>query len=200
MDDPAAFVNLKDRRLAGRVTLLRSFDPRKGAPMAISMHDFSVATFTRMLKNLSGFLDKAAAHAAAKKFDSKILVNARLAPDMLPLSGQIRIACDFAKGCSARLAGMEVPKREDNETTLEELKARVAWTLDFIASIGPQKLAGSDDRTIVQELRNHTLKLPGLQYLSGFVLPNFFFHVTTAYAILRHNGVELGKQDFIGSI
>lgn len=166
--------------------------------MAVSMYDISVAAFSRTLENLSGVLDKAIAYAAAKKFDGKILVDARLFPDMFPLSSQVRIACDFAKGCSGRLAGVEVPKHEDNESTLEELQARIAKTLDFLGTIKPQQLQGSDERTITHEMRVQTLKMPGLQYLSGFALPNFYFHATTAYALLRHNGLELGKRDFIG--
>ena len=166
--------------------------------MAVSMYDISVAAFSRTLKNLSGILDKAIAYAAAKKFDGKVLVEARLFPDMFPLSSQVRIACDFAKGCSGRLAGVEVPKHEDNESTLEELQARIAKTLDFLGTIKPQQLQGSDERTITHEMRVQTLKMPGLQYLSGFALPNFYFHATTAYVLLRHNGLELGKRDFIG--
>lgn len=166
--------------------------------MAVSMYDISVAAFSRTLENLSGVLDKAIAYAAAKKFDGKILVDARLFPDMFPLSSQVRIACDFAKGCSGRLAGVEVPKHEDNESTLEELQARIAKTLDFLGTIKPQQLQGSDERTITHEMRVQTLKMPGLQYLSGFALPNFYFHATTAYVLLRHNGLELGKRDFIG--
>jgi uncharacterized protein len=166
--------------------------------MAVSMYDISVAVFSRTLQNLSGILDKAIAYAAAKKIDGKVLVEARLFPDMFPLASQVRIACDFAKGCSARLAGVEAPKHEDNESTLEELQARIAKTLDFLGTIKPQQLQGSDERTITHEMRVQTLKMPGLQYLVGFALPNFYFHATTAYALLRHNGLELGKRDFVG--
>ena len=168
--------------------------------MAVSMYDISVAAFSRTLQGLSGILDKAIAHAEAKKFDGKVLVESRLFPDMFPLSRQVQIACDFAKGCSARLAGIEVPKYEDNEATLEELKARVKKTLDFIGTIKPQQLQGAEERTITHEMRVQTLKMPGLQYLTGFALPNFYFHATTAYALLRHNGLELGKRDFIGPL
>lgn len=118
---------------------------------------------------------------------------------MWPLLRQVQTACDFAKGCSARLAGMEVPKREDNETTLEQLQARIAWTRDFIGSIPKDKFNGAAERPIVHEMRTLTIKLPGLQYLEFFSLPNFYFHVTSAYAILRHNGVSLGKNDFVGA-
>ena len=144
--------------------------------MAVSMYDISVAAFSRTLQNLSGILDKAIAYAAAKKFDDKVLVEARLFPDMFPLSRQVRIACDFAKGCSGRLAGVEVPKYEDNESTLEELQARIAKTLDFLGTIKPQQLQGSDERTITHEIRVATLKMPGLQYrddlrTAQFLLP-----------------------------
>ena len=166
--------------------------------MAISMYDFSVKTFTRMLTNLSAFIDKAVAHAETKKFDGKVLFEARLAPDMFPFASQVRIACDFAKGGAARLAGLEPPKHEDNETTLAELKARIARCLDFVRSVKPEQLAGSEDRDITHVLRTFTLNMKGLPYLTSFVLPNFYFHVTTAYVILRHNGVELGKRDFVG--
>jgi Uncharacterized protein conserved in bacteria len=127
-------------------------------------------------------------------------VSARLAPDMLPLVKQIQIACDFAKGGSARLAGVELPKREDNETTLDQLKARIAWTRDFIGSIPRDKFNGAEDRSIVHEMRTLTIKLPGLAYLNQFSMPNFYFHVTTTYGILRHNGVPLGKLDFVGAM
>jgi uncharacterized protein len=166
--------------------------------MAISMYDLSVKTFIRMLTNLSAFIDKAAAHAEAKKFDGKVLVEARLAPDMFPFASQVRVACDFAKGGAARLAGIEPPKHEDNETTLAELQARVGKCLDFVRSVKPEQLVGSEDRDITHALRTFTLNMKGLPYLTWFVLPNFYFHVTTAYAILRHNGVELGKRDFVG--
>jgi len=166
--------------------------------MAISMYDISVNTFTRMLTNMSGFIDKAAAHAEAKKFDGKVLVDARLAPDMLAFASQVRIACDFSKGCTARLAGIEPPKHEDNETTLAELKARIAKALDFISSVKPEQIAGSENRDITHVMRVMTLNMKGLPYVTNFVLPNVYFHVTTAYNILRHNGVDLGKRDFVG--
>lgn len=165
--------------------------------MSISIHDLSVGVYSPMLANLSGCLDKAVAYAAEKKFDGTVLVNARLAPDMFPLVTQVRIACDFAKGSSARLAGLEVPKREDNETTLDQLKDRIAWTRDFIGSIAPEKFNGAEARTIVHELRTMTIKLPGLAYLESFSMPNFYFHLTMTYAILRHNGVPIGKNDFV---
>ena len=166
--------------------------------MAISMYDISVKTFIRLLTNLGGLIDKGAAYAEARKFDGKVLVEARLAPDMLPFATQVRIACDFAKGCTARLAGIEPPKHEDNETTLAELKARTGKALDFIRSVKPEQIAGSEDRDITHVLRTMTINMKGLPYVTTFVLPNVYFHVTTAYNILRHNGVEIGKRDFVG--
>ncbi len=166
--------------------------------MSLSLYDVSAPVFGRMLGNLSGFLAKGQAHAEARGFDSKVLVDARLAPDMLPLVKQVQIACDFAKGCTARLTGMEIPKREDNETTLAELQARIAWTLDFIGGVKPEQFNGAEARTIVHQLRTRTVTLPAPTYLLAFSMPNFYFHVTTAYAILRHNGVGLGKADYIG--
>lgn len=168
--------------------------------MAISMHDLSVTVFSRMLRNLSGFLDEAAAYAAERKFDPQVLAGSRVAPDMFPLSRQVQIACDFAKGCSARLAGVEVPKRDDTESTLEQLKDRINWTTEFITSIPREKFAEAEQRAIVHELRTQTVKMPGLQYLEQFSLPNFYFHVTATYLILRHNGVPLGKRHFMGPI
>ena len=128
------------------------------------------------------------------------LAAARLIIDMLPLSSQIQIACDAAKGAAARLAGIEIPKHEDTEVSLAELEARVAKTLDFIKTIKPEQLQGAETREIVMQLPQTTLKFTGINYLTNFALPNFFFHVTTAYAILRKNGVDLGKRDFLGPI
>jgi hypothetical protein len=168
--------------------------------MAISMYDVSIPIFTLSLSNLSAILDKAASHEEAKKVEPKVIPQARLIVDMLPLSAQIQIACDTAKGAAARLAGVEIPKHEDTEATLAELKARVAKTLDFIKTIKPEKLQGAETREIVLQLPQTTLKFTGINYLTNFVLPNFFFHVTTAYALLRKNGVDLGKRDFLGPI
>jgi hypothetical protein len=163
------------------------------------MHQASVPAILQMLNALSAILDKAAAHAAAKGFDPSVLVNARLAPDMLPLASQIRIASDHAKGMTARLAGREVPKYEDNEATLDELKARIAKTIAFVESVPAAEFEGSDERSVTLPLRGRTLEFTGLRYLVHFALPNFYFHVTTAYDILRHNGVEIGKRDFMGA-
>ena len=168
--------------------------------MSVSLYDVSVPIFTLSLNNLAAILDKAASHAEVKKVDPKVLPGARLIIDMLPLSSQIQIACDTAKGAAARLAGIEVPKHEDTEATLAELKARVAKTLDFIKTIEPEQLQGAETREIVLQFPQSTLKFTGLNYLTNFVLPNFFFHVTMAYALLRKNGVDLGKRDFLGPI
>jgi uncharacterized protein len=168
--------------------------------MSVSLYDLSIPVFTLTLTNLSAILDKAASHEAAKKIDPKVIAQARLIVDMLPLSAQIQIACDTAKGAAARLAGVPVPKHEDTEATLAELKARVTKTLDFIKTIKPEQLQGAETREIVLQFPQSTLKFNGLSYLTNFVLPNFFFHVTMAYALLRKNGVDLGKRDFLGPI
>jgi uncharacterized protein len=168
--------------------------------MSVSLYNVSVPIFTLTLTNLSAILDKAMSHGEAKKIDPKVMPQARLIADMLPLSAQIQIACDTAKGAAARLAGVEVPKHEDTEATLPELKARVAKTLDFIKTIKPEQLQGAETREIVLQFPQTTLKFNGLNYLTNFVLPNFFFHVTMAYALLRKNGVDLGKRDFLGPI
>ena len=168
--------------------------------MQISMYETLVPTANRMLGNLSKFLDKAAAFAETKKFDVSVLLNARLAPDMFTLTRQVQIACDMIKGAAARLSGTEIPKYEDNETTVAELKARIAKTLAFANGVGAVKFTGSEDRDIVLQVRGNELRLKGLNYLRDYVFPNMYFHVTTTYAILRHNGVELGKPDFIGAL
>jgi hypothetical protein len=162
------------------------------------MYSASIPVLVRMLGNLSAILDKAAAHAEAKKIDPQVFLSARLAPDMFALTRQVQIAGDMAKGCAARLAGIEVPSYEDNETSFPELKERIGKTVAFMQSIRPEQLDGSDERTIVLKMRSGELTFNGHDYLLGFVLPNFYFHVTTAYDILRHNGVEIGKMDFLG--
>jgi hypothetical protein len=166
--------------------------------MQISMHQASAPRFAHMLRSLSALLDKAQAHCEAKKIDPLALTQFRLYPDMFPLTRQVQIACDTAKGALARLAGIEIPKHEDTEQTLAELKARIAKTVDFIESVPAAKVDGSEDREVVLKMRAGEMKFTGLQYLLGFAYPNFYFHVTTAYNILRHNGVELGKRDFLG--
>lgn len=166
--------------------------------MSLTMYQASIPVFVRMLGNLSAILDKAAAHAEAKKIDPAIFVNARLAPDMYPLSRQVQIATDMVKGCAARLAGIEVPRYEDNETTFAELQARIAKTKAFLQSVSAEQIDGSEDRKITLKFGSRELNLLGQAYLLDFVLPNFHFHLTTAYAILRHNGVEIGKKDYTG--
>jgi hypothetical protein len=163
------------------------------------MYQASVPRFANTLRNLSAILDKAQAHADAKKIEPVVLTQSRLALDMFPLSRQVQIACDSAKGALARLAGVEIPKHEDTEQTFAELKARIAKTLDFAESLKPAQIDGSEDREVVLKLRGQDVKFNGLQYLLGFAYPNFYFHVTTAYNILRHNGVEIGKRDYIGN-
>ena len=166
--------------------------------MPISMSQASAPRFAHTLKCLSAILAKGQAHCEAKKIDPQVLASARLFPDMFPLSRQVQVACDSAKGAVARLAGVEVPKHEDTEKTLDELQARIAKTLDFIGSVKPAQIDCSEEREIVLKLRGRDVSFNGAQYLLGFAWPNFYFHATTAYAILRHNGVELGKADFLG--
>ena len=168
--------------------------------MTLSMYEASIPVFQRALTNLSAILAKAAAHAEAKKFDPVVLVNARLAPDMLPLSRQIQIAADHARGAAARLAGLERPPVADTEATLDELQARIASTLAYIGTFSPAQIDGSEAREITLPLRTGEVKLKGQPYLLHFAFPNFWFHVTTAYAILRHNGVDIGKLDFLGPL
>ncbi|HTV50010.1 MAG TPA: DUF1993 domain-containing protein, partial [Steroidobacteraceae bacterium] len=168
--------------------------------MPVSLYDVSIPVLTLNLNNLSAILDKAALYEAAKKLDPKVVPQTRLIADMLPLSAQIQIACDTAKGAAARLAGVDAPKHEDTESTLAELKARVAKTLDFVKTIKPEQLQGAETREIVLQFPQTTLKFNGINYLTNFVLPNFFFHMTMAYALLRKNGVDLGKRDFLGPI
>jgi hypothetical protein len=166
--------------------------------MTISMYQASVPVFERMLANFALILGKGAAHAAAKKIDPVVFVNARLAPDMFDLAKQVQIATDISKGCVARLAGEEPPKYEDNEATFPELIARINKTIDFVKSFKPAQIDGTEEKQIVLKMRTGPLEFNGLQYLLIFVYPNFYFHITTAYDILRHNGVEVGKMDFLG--
>ena len=163
------------------------------------MYQASAPRFVNMLKNLSAILDKAQAHAEGKKIDQATLINCRLYPDMFPMKRQVQIACDTAKGAVARLAGVEVPKHEDSEETFAELKARIAKTIAFVESIKPAQVDGSDEKNIHLKLGPREVDFKGMQYLLGQALPNFYFHVTTAYDILRHNGVELAKRDYIGN-
>jgi hypothetical protein len=167
--------------------------------MTISMYQASAPRLANSLTNLSTILDKAAAHAEAKKIDPSVLLQSRLYPDMLPLLRQVQISSDNAKGAVARLAGVEVPKYEDTEETIADLKQRLAKTIDFVSSFKPAQIDGSEEKDIHLKLGPTEVTFKGMQYLLGFVLPNFYFHVVTAYDILRHNGVEIGKRDFIGT-
>ena len=168
--------------------------------MTISMYQASVPVFIKMLTNLKAILEKATAHARARKIEDSVLLNARLYPDMLPLITQVHIATDFARGTGARLAGKEPPVYEDNETSFAELIARTERTLDYLRTLKPGEIDGSEAREIVRKLRAGPKTFAGINYLLQFALPNFYFHTTTTYAILRHSGVELGKSDFIGSL
>ena len=168
--------------------------------MSLSMNQASIPAFVRMLDNLSAILDKAEAHARNREIDPEVLLNYRLAPDMLPFVRQIQITADLAKGAAARLASVEVPKHDDTEKTFADLKARLAKTVAFIQSFKPSDIDGSEDHDINLTLGEHTMSFKGQPYLVHFVMPNFYFHCTTAYDILRHCGVELGKRDFIGTI
>jgi hypothetical protein len=168
--------------------------------MSISLYDACIPGLTRGLTNLSALLDKAAAYAETKKFDTLVLAQARLFPDMHPLARQVQIACDTAKGAAARLAQVDIPKHPDTETTFAELKARIAKTLDFLKTVTPAQVQGAEARTIEIKFPNGSWKFTGLSYVSEFVLPNFYFHVSMVYALLRNNGVDVGKGDFLGAI
>ncbi len=167
--------------------------------MTISMYQASVPRFVNILGNLSNILDKAQALVDAKKIDDAILTNYRLYPDMLPMATQVRIACDTVKGVVARLAGVDIPVFEDNEKTLGELKARIAKTITFVQTFSAGQIDGSEDRAIVVKRGDKETHYKGLQFLLGHATPNFYFHVTTTYNILRHNGVEIGKRDYLGN-
>ncbi len=166
--------------------------------MTISMYQASVPVFVRMLNNLSAILDKAAHHAAQRKIEPGVLLNTRLFPDMFPLLRQVQLAADFAKGTAARLAGAEVPKFADTEASFEDLKARIAKTIDFVKSFKPAQIDGSEERDITIPIAGQPHRFKGQAYLLHQAMPNFYFHATTTYAILRHCGVEVGKRDFLG--
>lgn len=168
--------------------------------MSLSMYQASAPRFANILKNLSAILDKAQAHCEAKKIDPLALTSFRLFPDMFPLTRQVYIATDTAKGAVSRLAGIEIPKYDDVEQTIPELKARIAKTIGFIMSVPPAGIEGSAERDISMKIAGKDTVLKGAQYLLGHAYPNFYFHCTTAYNILRHNGVELGKRDFLGAV
>jgi uncharacterized protein len=162
------------------------------------MYQASAPRFAAMLRNLSTLLDRAEAHCTAKKIEPSALTTFRLYPDMFPLTRQVQIACDTAKGAVARLAGADIPKHEDSEQTFADLKARIAKTVEFIESLKAERIDGTEDKEIVLAMRSGERRFKGMPYLLGFAYPNFYFHITTAYNILRHNGVELGKLDFLG--
>lgn len=166
--------------------------------MQISMHAMSHGVFKKALTQLLHLMEKAAANAKARNFDVSVLVSSRLAPDMLPFSRQIQLASDFAKNSMARLAAVDPPKFDDVETTLDELTVRVKKTLEYIDTVAASSLVGSETRDIVIKLRDRTVQFQGLEFLQVWALPNFFFHHVTAYNLLRHNGVDIGKRDFLG--
>lgn len=167
--------------------------------MSISMYQASIPHFVLMLGNLSLILDKTTAHAEVKKIDQAVFINARLAPDMYPLCRQIQIAADMAKACAARLAGTEAPLYEDNETTLAELQARITKTVAFLQSVSADQINSSEDRTVNIKMHDKEIVYSGQCYLLDIIIPHFYFHVTTAYAILRHHGVGIGKSDYINN-
>ncbi len=166
--------------------------------MSISMYDACAPRFASMLRNLDAILGKAQAHAAAKKIDPAVLMSARLFPDMLPFVKQVQIATDHAKGAVARLAGVEVPRFEDTEQSFDELRARLAKTIAFVESFSAEQFDGSEGRDISLRAGGKDLTFKGMPYLIGYAIPNFYFHLVTAYNILRHNGVEIGKGDYLG--
>jgi uncharacterized protein len=166
--------------------------------MSFSMYQASVPVFSQYLPALSGVLKKAAAFAEAKKIDPSVLINARISPDMFAFARQVQIATDHAKGSLARLAGVEIPSYADTETTFEDLEARIAKTLTYVKTFKPEQINGSETKEIVLTFGTQKFPFVGDAYLTQFALPNFFFHSSMAYAILRHNGVEVGKRDFMG--
>lgn len=167
--------------------------------MTLSMYQASVPRFVTMLTNLSGILDKAQAHVDAEKLDETALTHFRLYPDMFPMYRQVHIAGDTAKGAVARLAGVEIPIYVDSDRTLAELKARIAKTIAFVQTFTPAQIDGTEDKDIVIKRGDKETHYKGMQFLLGHATPNLYFHITTAYGILRHNGVELGKRDYLGN-
>lgn len=168
--------------------------------MSLSLYDATIPTFLHSLRALKAILEKATAHAEARKFDPNVFVAMRLYPDMLPFSRQIQIASDAAKGAAARLSGTEPPKFEDTEATMAELIARIVKTIDYLESFKPQQFDGDDNRVITVKTPRTALSFKAVDFARHWALPNFFFHLTTAYALLRHGGVEIGKVDFLGPI
>jgi hypothetical protein len=168
--------------------------------MAISMYQVSVPVFVKGLANLRAILEKGTAHAQAKKIDDAVFVNARLYPDMLPLSGQVQIASDMARGTIARLTGSEPPAWDDDEKTIADLIARIDKTIEYLKSFPSSQIDGTETAEIKRKIRGQERTFTGLNYLLQFAMPNFYFHTATAYGIFRHNGVEIGKLDFLGSL
>ncbi|MFC4309715.1 DUF1993 family protein [Steroidobacter flavus] len=168
--------------------------------MSLSLYDASIPTFLHSLRALKAILEKAVAHAEARKFDPNVFVSMRLYPDMLPFARQIQIASDSAKGAAARLSGTEPPKFEDNETTMADLIARVTKTIDYLEGFKPEQFAGDDNRVITIKTPRINLNFTAVNFVRHWALANFFFHTTTAYALLRHGGVEIGKQDYLGPV
>ena len=166
--------------------------------MSCGLYAVSIPVFTRTLDNLSKLLDKAAADAEARKFEPSVLLESRLYPDMFPLVKQVQLACDFAKGAAARLAGVPVPAFPDEERTIAELKERIAKVIAFVDSVSKADVDAGVDRDVTIKMRDRSVEMKGLDYLNNMAMPNFYFHATTAYAILRHNGVAVGKRDFVG--
>jgi hypothetical protein len=164
------------------------------------MYQASIPVFVRQLNNLSAILKKGEEHALAKKIEPEVFINARLAPDMYPLSRQVQIASDGVKGCAARLAGVEVPSYPDTEKTFAELQARIARTIEFVKTFNAKQIDGTEEKKIILKMRDRQVEFLGQAYLLNFVLPNLYFHITATYAILRHNGVDVGKKDFIGGL
>ena len=166
--------------------------------MTTGIYAVSIPVFTRMLGNLAKLLDKAAADAEARKFEPSVLLDSRLYPDMFPLLKQVQLTCDFAKGAAARLAGVPVPAFPDEEKTITELKDRIAKVIAFVESVSKDDVDAGADRDVTIKMRDRSVEMKGLDYLNQMAMPNFYFHATTAYAILRHNGVAVGKRDFVG--
>lgn len=166
--------------------------------MTISLYQISVPVYTRQLSNLSAIIQKAIGYCSERKIDAAALLQARLYPDMFPLTHQVRFACNHAERGVCRLTGTEPPTRENNEATLEELATRIATAIAFVKSVEAKKMAGMEEQDITFPIGENKMTLKGIDYLFQFSMPNFYFHVTTAYSILRHNGLQIGKQDFLG--
>ena len=168
--------------------------------MSISVYDQSIARMIHMLKNLDNIVSKAETYAEERNIEPSALLRARLFPTMYDFIFQVQVATDLSKGCAARLSGTEIPKWEDDEDTFADVHERIKKALDFLGNIKPEQLEGSESKALVVQLGSHTVNFTGQSYLLGFVLPNFYFHLTTAYNLMRHNGLDLGKRDFVGEI